>query len=61
MSSRGSDGWISKSADCFSARTVIAGGIFALAFTMVNYLGTSREWMPRVKIRLNLTSMTFAL
>ena len=45
----------------FSARTIIAGGIFALAFTMVNYFSKSGEWISRVKIRLTLTSDVFAL
>ena len=56
MSSRGSHGWRSKSADRFSARTIIARGIFALAFTMVNYFGPYWDWISRVEMRLTLTS-----
>ena len=41
--------------DFFSAPRILTGGIFALTFTMVNYLSKCLEWMARVEIRVTLT------
>ena len=47
--------------DYFFAPTILTGGIFTLIFTMKNHLGKSQEWVSRVKIRLTLISMSYAL